>query len=149
MGNARRICEYLNVMGGRMIGRLVRTGRLSGRLGTAVAVVVVAVVGTVVVPSLPAAATPASDIIGRYTLDANSWIGYLYIDSIDTSDPHVQPVSGRMFYLARGVMENITGTFTPDDNSPHLDLSRQLGNGLSQYYSLGLGTHVPGHPVLG
>jgi hypothetical protein len=134
-----------------MIRRFLRTGRLSRRLGTAVAAVVVAVVGVVVVPSLPAAAiNPAWNLIGRYTLDANGWIGDLYIDSIDTRDPQDgQPVSGRMYFYARGVMEYITGTFNPNDNNPNFDLTRQLGNGVSQYYNIGLGSHVPGHPVFG
>lgn len=127
-----------------MIINWLRGVRLGRRLGIAVTALAVAVVGAVVVPSSPAAATPGSDIIGRYTLDANGWLGDLYIDSIDSNTGRT---SGRMFYYARGITEYVSGYWSPSANV--LNLERWLPDGEEQSYVLYLGTHVAGHPVFG
>jgi hypothetical protein len=91
----------------------------------------------------PASATVTDPIVGSYAFNGNGWTGTLTV--LDVTSGYV---TADMSYDERGVHESVSGSWDPA--SGRLTLLRPLSyGGVTQTYTLYIGTHVAYQPMFG
>ncbi|MGW9029751.1 hypothetical protein ACWGQ5_37685 [Streptomyces sp. NPDC055722] len=98
---------------------------------------------TVVRQRMGAAASLPTGILGGYDFNGNGWTGRLLLQFADCLNPDTQ-----MYYYERGYWEGIANR-TWDASTGTLTLVRPLSGGVTQTYTLYIGTHRADDPMFG
>ncbi|MFF4896060.1 hypothetical protein [Streptomyces sp. NPDC001068] len=98
---------------------------------------------TVVQRRTAAAASLPTGILGAYDFNGNGWQGRLLLQFAECLNPDTQ-----MYYYERGFWEGIANR-TWDASTGTLTLVRPLSGGVTQTYTLYIGTHRADDPMFG